>query len=41
MAELCSFYWKSIFSMASCGSQDFSSTTWYVQIYKAYVKNVI
>ena len=22
MAEFCSFYWKSIFSKASCGSQD-------------------
>ena len=27
MAELCSFYWKSIFSKAFCGSQYFSDTT--------------
>ena len=37
MAELFSFCWKSIFSKASCGSQDFSGTT-FVQIYRAYWK---
>ena len=28
MAQICSFFWKSIFSKASCGSQDFSGIIW-------------
>ena len=37
MAELCSFFWESIVSKASCGSQDFSDLTDFVQIYRTYV----